>query len=307
MENKLHWQALISSHIYPTVTPLVISAYLWAPVTLMHSWDTTMLWKCRAIKYSASRLRDGEVDRHHGTGLLFPRVSCWCAAPCLLAMRVASTEPDAIVNSVSSKATGTFSAHRTPFPLQVFLGTFKHPPLLGTLLTSGHGIARKCYFPMGNKGENYSFRPSRSICCCWTQTLWSPCRPFSSADFRSSGGQRSSPLSTSPDSVGSTTIDGSLLDSLGYFSRASGKAWGDIWGHACQSLAHVQSKRGTCSILASFLHLTCTTICIKNPLQSGADWPVWSKVHRENRDFGKKMHHVAKLFWGVCRTRRSLL
>lgn len=112
-------------------------------------------------------------------------------------------------------------------------GVSVHPLLFGSLLRL------KLPFSYGEQGSNCSFRPSRSICCCccWTQTLWSPWRPLSSADFRSSGGQRSSPLSTSPDSVGSTTIDGSLLDSLGYFSRESGKAWWDTWGHSCQSPA----------------------------------------------------------------------
>lgn len=41
----------------------------------------------------------------------------------------------------------------------------------------------------------------------------------------SSGGQRSSPLSTSPPSVGSTTIEGRRLESLGKRSTESGKTW----------------------------------------------------------------------------------
>ncbi|TNN61114.1 hypothetical protein EYF80_028622 [Liparis tanakae] len=40
-----------------------------------------------------------------------------------------------------------------------------------------------------------------------------------------SGGQRSSPLSTSSPSIGSTTMEGSLLDSLGYLPRVSGGVW----------------------------------------------------------------------------------
>lgn len=46
---------------------------------------------------------------------------------------------------------------------------------------------------------------------------------WASGELGSSGGQRSSPLSTSVPSVGSTTMDGSLLDNLGYLSWESGK------------------------------------------------------------------------------------
>lgn len=46
---------------------------------------------------------------------------------------------------------------------------------------------------------------------------------WASAELGSSGGQRSSPLSTSFPSVGSTTIEGSLLDNFGYLSWVSGK------------------------------------------------------------------------------------
>lgn len=239
----------------------------------MCSWNTMMIYKHAAIKHFVSRQGDREIDKYYSAGLQFSRVNWWRTVNSLLAMQVASTELDADENTMHPKATRKFSVHRTPSPVQVFLGTLKHLLLFGTLLTSVHGMAWNCYFPMGNWDENYSFRPSRSICCCccWTQTLWSPWRPLSSADFRSSGGQRSSPLSTSPDSVGSTTIDGSLLDSLGYFSRESGKAWWDIWGHICQVLPRVAcSEQSTCSILASLLHLTCTPRSIKRPLQTGA-------------------------------------
>lgn len=70
---------------------------------------------------------------------------------------------------------------------------------------------------------------SRSIWCCWAQDLWAARAFLSSSDFRSSGGQRSSPLSTSPTSEGSTTMDGNLFDSFGYFSWASGKAYEVQW------------------------------------------------------------------------------
>lgn len=46
---------------------------------------------------------------------------------------------------------------------------------------------------------------------------------LASGELGSSGGQRSSPLSTSLPSVGSTTMEGSLLDSFGYLSWESGK------------------------------------------------------------------------------------
>lgn len=46
---------------------------------------------------------------------------------------------------------------------------------------------------------------------------------WASGEPGSSGGQRSSPLSTSAPSVGSTTMEGSLLVNFGYLSWVSGK------------------------------------------------------------------------------------
>lgn len=153
-----------------------------------------------------------------------------------------------------------------------------HLQVFVSLLTSVHSTVWNSYFPMGNKDENYSVRPSRSICCCccWTQTLWSPWRPLSSADLRSSGGQRSSPLSTSPDSVGSTTMEGSLLDSLGYFSRESGKAWGDIWGMHIKALRRDVYSEQAQYVLSTFdmyshvlLKILFQLVQINSPAQGG--------------------------------------
>lgn len=53
-----------------------------------------------------------------------------------------------------------------------------------------------------------------------------------------SGGQRSSPLSTAPTSVGSTTIEGSRWQSRGPFSRTPTAAYREKWGRIRAILGH---------------------------------------------------------------------
>ncbi len=64
----------------------------------------------------------------------------------------------------------------------------------------------------------------------------------SSVGLRSSGGQRSSPLSTSPLSVGSTTMDGKRLESFGNRSWASGNICntGVTRGHSTWQLSELK-------------------------------------------------------------------